>query len=54
MASTIKKVKMPSWVDVKARLYDLRNIAANVGYGVEGDMGDLLAETYPDDERNRD
>lgn len=40
--------------DALDRLYDLRNIASNVGYGLEDDMGDFLAEANPDDGRNRD
>ena len=38
--------------DTLDRLYDLRNVASNVGYGLEDDMGDLLAEANPDDVRN--
>jgi hypothetical protein len=38
--------------DALDRLYDLCHIASNVGYGLEGDMGDLLADIFPDDLRN--
>ncbi|OGT24387.1 MAG: hypothetical protein A2342_09930 [Gallionellales bacterium RIFOXYB12_FULL_54_9] len=48
------KVSVELQEDALDRLYDLRNIASNVGYGVEDDMGDLLAVANPDDERNRD
>lgn len=34
------------------RLYDLRQVASNVGYGLEDDMGDLLAAANPGDDRN--
>lgn len=39
--------------DALDRLYDLRHIASNVGYGLEDDMDGLLAEDNPDDGRNR-
>ncbi|HQU09323.1 MAG TPA: hypothetical protein PLV25_05115 [Opitutales bacterium] len=39
--------------DALDRLYDLSHIASNVGYGLEEDMGDLLAEANPDDGRDR-
>lgn len=38
--------------DALDRLYDLRNIASNVGYGLADDMSDLLAAFDPDDVRN--
>ena len=38
--------------DTLDRLYDLRNVASNVGYGLEDEMGDLLAKANPDDGRN--
>jgi hypothetical protein len=51
---TLGKVSVEIQEDALDRLYDLRNIASNVGYGLEDDMEDLLAEVNPDDERNRD
>ena len=39
--------------DALDRLYDLFHIASNVGYGLGDDMENLLAETNPDDVRNR-
>lgn len=34
------------------RLYDLRHVAGNVGYGLSYEMGDSLVAFFPDDERN--
>lgn len=47
------KVSGDTREDALDRLYDLRHIASNVGYGLVDDMGDLLAEANPDDGRNR-
>lgn len=53
-AEALGKVSEEQKEDALDRLYDLCHIASNVGYGLEGDMGDFLAEANPDDERNRD
>lgn len=49
----LDKVSGDTREDALDRLYDIRHIASNVGYGLEDDMGDLLAEANSDDERNR-
>lgn len=50
----LDKVPGDAMEDALDRLYDLHHIASNVGYGLEDDIGDLLVEANPDDERNRD
>lgn len=51
-AEALGKVSEEQKEDALDRLYDLCHIASNVGYGLEGDMVDFLAEVNPDDERN--
>ena len=51
VVETLGKISGDQIEDTLDRLYDLRNVASNVGYGLEDEMGDLLAKANPDDGR---
>jgi hypothetical protein len=52
IVETLGNISRDQVEDTLDRLYDLRNMASKVGYGLEDEMGDLLAEVNPDDGRN--
>ena len=53
VAEVLDNVSEEQKEDALDHLYGLCHIASGVGYGLEGDMRELLAETNPDDECSR-